>query len=310
MNPFKHIIVIGYGVITERVLSYVDDCANKYGYHITYIEHEIYPFNVAKKYAESNDIDYRVIEDKSNLTDYFLEQARKERVLIISASNNYLFPIKIVDNLNTRIINFHNALLPNLPGRNAPSWAIYENYLKTGITWHYVASGIDDGDIIIQKECFLTDDIKAYELVAMQMGLASEAFGEVFEDVLNETVKTKKQILEKKRRVYKSQEVPGGGTFNIDDNVDDIYRLLRAMDYGKVAIFSLPKTFYNGKAISIKRYKKMDVSDKCKANDKIYLPYGKDKLLMLKYEVENVKKNDEEKGESIGRESFERTIEN
>lgn len=285
MNSFKHIIVIGYGVVTGRVLSCVNDCSDKYGYRVTYIEHEIHPFNIAKKYAETNGIDCRVIEDKINLTEYFLEQARKERVLIISAGNNFLFPKKIVDNRNIRIINFHNALLPNLPGRNAPSWAIYEKYLKTGITWHYVASGIDDGDVIIQKECSLTDDTKAYELAAMQMGLAGDVFEEVFESILNGTVKTTKQIIDEKRRVYKSKEVPGDGTFNLDDNVDDIYRLLRAMDYGKFAIFSPPKTVYNEQIIKIKRYKKMNISDKREADDRIYLPIDEDKLLMLKYEV-------------------------
>ena len=285
MNSFKHVIVIGYGVVSGRVLSYVNDCYNKYGYDITYIEHEIHLFNNTKKYAKTNGINCMVIEDGISLTKYLEKSARCEKVLIISASNNFLFPKRIVDNKNIRIINFHNALLPDLPGRNAPSWAIYEKYLKTGITWHYVDSGIDEGDIIIQKECSLNDDTRAYELVAIQMRLAGDAFEEIFEDVLNDAVKSKKQIIPEKRRIYRSKEVPGGGAFSIEDDADDIYRLLRSMDYGKNSIFPPPKTVYNEQMIEIKRYKKIDVSENREADDKIFLPLGEDKLLMLKYEI-------------------------
>ena len=82
------------------------------------------------------------------------------RVIII------FFQKKIVSSENIVIINFHNALLPELPGRNAPSWSIYEGKDYTGITWHYVTEGVDEGDIIVQKKCDVTADIRAYELVS------------------------------------------------------------------------------------------------------------------------------------------------
>lgn len=285
MNAFSQIIIIGYGVVTRRVLSYINEHSGEHEYSVVYIEHEVYPFNATKKYAESNNIEHFTIEDKISLTNFFVERASKYKLLIVSASNNYLFPKQLVENRDITIVNFHNALLPSLPGRNAPSWAIYENYKKTGITWHYVTSGIDDGDIIVQKECFLNDDIKAYELVAIQMELAGEAFEENFEDILARTIKATKQNICENRRVYKSKEIPADGKFDIKDNVENIYRLLRSMDYGKNGIFPLPTTVYNEQLICIKRYKKAGIKDKCDSNNRLYLPFDTENALMLKYEI-------------------------
>ena len=105
---FDHVVVIGYGVVTGEVLKTVYSLASKYGYTYEYIEHEVHPFNAAKKLAEAEGIPYNILQDKKDLTRYF-EELLMKKTLIISASNNYLFPEKIVSSENIVIINFHNA---------------------------------------------------------------------------------------------------------------------------------------------------------------------------------------------------------
>lgn len=282
MSDFKQIAIIGYGVITGRVLSYVNECANRYGYIVRYIEHEVYPFNAAKKYAKTMGLGSETIEDSNRLTDYFFELAKEGKTLIVSASNNYLFPKQLVENSNIKIINFHNALLPELPGRNAPSWAIYEKYKRTGITWHYVNSKIDEGDIIIQKECVIDNDVKAYELAARLMNIGGDAFETIFEAVLNNAAKVYKQQISQKRKLYKAREIPGGGQFSLEDNALDIYRLLRAMDYGKNNIFPSPETVYKGQKVKVRRYKKMSRREIGNFEDKLFLPIDNEYVLMIK----------------------------
>ena len=281
---YSHIVVIGYGVVAGDVLKYVYEKSVSLQYTVEYIEHEIYTFNMAKKYAESVGIEYHVITDKNQLLLY-LNQLTNQKLLIVSASNNYLFPEELVSNQNVSIINFHNALLPEFPGRNAPSWAIYEGKKKTGITWHFVTNGIDTGDIIIQKECMIDDDIKAYELVARQMKLASESFMECFEEILYGNVHTHSQNISGNRKIYKSYEIPSGGEFDLEDSGEKIYRLLRAMDYGKYNIFPMPVTWYKGSKIRIRKYKKISLIDKTDDTDRLYLPLDKEHLLMLRYDV-------------------------
>ncbi|MEH2956721.1 formyltransferase family protein [Candidatus Merdisoma sp. JLR.KK006] len=126
------------------------------------------------------------------------------------------------------IVNFHNALLPKFPGRNAPSWAIFENEQETGITWHYVTKQVDAGDIIIQKKCRITADVRAYELTEKLMQLAFEAFKEKFAEIIEDRAAARKQLLTGKRKIYKSSDIPGMCRFGMEDSPEYIYRLLRA----------------------------------------------------------------------------------
>lgn len=281
---YEHVIVIGYGVVTGNVLKTVHEKSAQFGYSLEYVEHEIHNFNSAKKYAVSEDIEYHTLESRAELTEYFLGRINR-KTLIISVSNNYLFPATLIANNNVTIVNFHNALLPELPGRNAPSWAIFENRDVTGITWHYVISEVDAGDIIVQKECPISQDMKAYELVAQLMQLATEAFTEHFDEILIGTAKTEKQPISENRRLFKSNMIPADGKFDLTAPVENIYRLLRAMDYGKNDIFPMPVTHYNGNTIRIRRYQKVKKMDAVARPDKIYLPLDEDTLLMLRYEI-------------------------
>ena len=128
------------------------------------MEVQVYGCNISESCSSWiwQGISYRCITDKKELAGAL--DLIGEKALIISASNNFLFPASLVAKPNITIINFHNALLPEYPGRNAPTWVIYMGEKETGITWHYVTAGVDEGNIIIQKRCEITDVTKAYDL--------------------------------------------------------------------------------------------------------------------------------------------------
>ena len=233
------------------------------------------------KYAKSNDIDSKTIENKNELLLFFLDVAINQRVLIISASNNYIFPKELIEMGNVDIINFHDALLPQYPGRNAPSWVIYYGENETGITWHYVSSSVDAGDIVVQKVYEMPDDIKAYQLSAKLMEIAADAFKTIYDDIIVGMAERRKQpSTNGKRKIYKSWEIPSDGVINLNDKPDNIYRILRSMDYGKNNVFPLPVADYKNGKIQIKRYKitsKKEISE-----NKLYLPY-EEQYLCLNY---------------------------
>ena len=122
-TAFQRILILGYGKVTGEVLQYVCGRREEYGYRIEFIEHEIHPFSVTEQICATHKIPYRRITDKRELAAY-LGQI-EEKTLLISASNNFLFPASLVEKPHITIINFHNALLPAYPGRNAPTWVIY-----------------------------------------------------------------------------------------------------------------------------------------------------------------------------------------
>ena len=280
-TTFHKVIVIGYGKVTGEVLQYVCDQKKEYGYEIQFIEHEVHSLSITEKICAENEIPFYRITDKKELADYLDKIA--ERTLIISASNNFLFPASLVEKKHITIINFHNALLPEYPGRNAPTWVIYMGEKKTGITWHYVTAGVDEGSIIIQKRCEIGDDTKAYELTEHLMDLASEAFRESFADVMAESVNARPQGFDPKRKMYRSYEVPANGFFELTDSPENIYRLLRSVDYGKNDIFPSMHTMIDGKEAEILRYRKITPDKRKEEKGFLYLQLDDGNLLKMKF---------------------------
>ena len=254
---FDTVIIIGCGKIADDILSYVADLQSHYGYKTKYIEHEVNHLSRMKAICDKRKIDFARILDKCTLAETLC--AMEERTLIVSAGNNYIFPQPIIEKANVEIINFHNALLPKLPGRNATTWAIYLEEPASGATWHYVTEEIDNGLIISQRQTQLTEDIKAYELSKNIMQLAYEAFQGFFDRLLQEHISgTDLRVDAKKRKIYYSYEIPENGVCTLNMPGSQIYRLLRATDYGKNDIFPPIKMILNtNNVVKISRYKKV-----------------------------------------------------
>lgn len=278
---FRRVVVIGYGKATGNILKYIEEQKTVYGYSLEFIEHESHALSVTKKICGEMGIPYANMPDKQELAGYLCDI--REKTLIVSASNNFLFPAACVEKENITIINFHNALLPEYPGRNAPSWVIYMGEKETGITWHYVTAGIDEGNIIIQKKCAIGLEDKAFELTERLMDLACEGFEESFAAVLEERVETKPQRFAPGRRMYRSYEVPGEGFFELSEEPEAVYRLLRSVDYGKSAIFPPLRTVVDGVQAEVVRYRKIIPEKKKDEENAVYLPLGETHLLKIKY---------------------------
>lgn len=280
-TEFRRVVVIGYGKAAGEILKDTADRQADYGYRLEFIEHELHALSVTKQICGERGIPFSSMPDKRELGAYLGEI--REKTLIVSASNNYLFPAFLVERENMTIINFHNALLPDYPGRNAPSWVIYQGETRTGITWHYVTAGVDEGNIIIQKASKIGPDTKAYELTERLMDLACEGFRECFDGVLSERVEAKPQRFSLKRRMYRSTEVPGDGFLDLQQEPEKSYRLLRSVDYGKTGVFPPLQTIVEGVQAEVLRYRKISPEKKKEEAGTLYLPLADGNLLKIKY---------------------------
>lgn len=286
---FEKVIVIGYGQIVNNCIKKLCEIRDCFGYELLYIEYENTSLSTSTELCEKLGVDFDRINDKSKVTETLIDLSRK--TLIISAGNFYIFPKEVVRKENLTIINFHSALLPKYPGRNAQSWAIFCDEEEAGATWHFVTEELDAGKSIIQKSCRILEDTKAYELTGNIMSIAYEAFCEIIEDVLcNEYVKVSDLKIPADRRVYKGKDVPGDGHFELSDTAEYIYRLLRATDYGKSDIFPAITTYVDGTEVRVSSYKKIknDGINKLKYDEKaIFIPFDEEYVLRIKYKVVN-----------------------
>lgn len=197
-----------------------------------------------------------------NIEDIYAIFEQKGRILILSANNDFLFPKDLVSSTNVDIINYHNSLLPHHRGMNAEAWAIYDNNLRTGITWHFVNSGIDTGNIIFQESLPITDTTTSIQLLEKQSNLAVNVLRKNIYNILYGNIDIKSNTWEKEGSIHYKKDIPGNGILESKWSNSKIWNFLRAMDYGPLYNLGLPKILFNGKYYGWNKYFKIDNSKK------------------------------------------------
>lgn len=192
-------------------------------------------------------------EEKEIVFQKLLEE--KDESLLISAINESIVPAGILEKKNITAINLHQALLPKHPGRNAECWAIFEQEQKSGITWHFMEAQVDRGDVILQKEILLEEDMTAYTLFEKQIQAAKEAFNEIFDDLLHKTANRQPQEKTEMVKYHKSYELPNDGYLNLEWSGEKISAFLRSMDYSGLRVMEQPKLLYQNVIYKWKKYK-------------------------------------------------------
>lgn len=184
------------------------------------------------------------------------EQMRKSVVpiLLLSIVNPYIIPSDILDKDNITAVNLHHALLPKHPGRNAEAWTIYDGDEWGGISWHFMTSVVDGGDIIAQERVALTEEYTSLKLTKIQNELAIKAFERFGKLMLRGDIKGQKQegTWSKVRYV---NEKPNNGFLNLMWTTEEMSRFLRAMDYGPLNILGKSYVVYEGLEYEINKYK-------------------------------------------------------
>lgn len=96
----------------------------------------------------------------------------------------YIIPPEVLSIPKVGVLNLHPSYLPFNKGWNTPSWAILDNK-PYGATLHFMSKGLDEGDIINQKEIKIESFETANSLYAKVLALEEDVFKESFNDLLS-----------------------------------------------------------------------------------------------------------------------------
>lgn len=92
------------------------------------------------------------------------ERLRSEQAdVFIVAAYGRILPAEVLEMPKMGCINIHGSLLPKLRGAAPINRAVMNGDTKGGITIMYMDEGIDTGDIILQQEIDIPDDMNAGE---------------------------------------------------------------------------------------------------------------------------------------------------
>lgn len=140
--------------------------------------------------AEQNDI---LVIQLDKVKEQYKEIIDLNPDIIITCAYGQILPKELLDYPKYGCINVHASLLPKLRGGAPIHRAIINGSKKTGITIMYMDVGMDDGDIITQREIEITDTETASSLHDKLSKLGSELLIETLPSILEGTNERKKQ---------------------------------------------------------------------------------------------------------------------
>lgn len=140
--------------------------------------------------AEENNI---LVIQLDKIKEQYQEIIDLDPDLIVTCAYGQILPKELLDYPKYGCINVHASLLPNLRGGAPIHRSIINGYSKTGITIMYMAEGMDDGDIITQREVEITSDDTASTLHDKLSIVGSELLIETLPSILEGTNERIKQ---------------------------------------------------------------------------------------------------------------------
>lgn len=152
--------------------------------------------------------------------------------ILFSIGNEHILSESVLNYPKIGAINYHNSPLPKYAGLYATSWAILHGETEHAITWHWMRSHIDAGDIlkqpqftIDQGETALTLNLKCYEH-------AVHAFSELVDELATQSETSTQQDLSL-RTYYGLKDKPKYlGFISWEFSAEKIERTCRALYFG------------------------------------------------------------------------------
>lgn len=112
------------------------------------------------------------------------ETIRTERInVLISIQYNWILPGNILDLVNRRAFNLHNARLPDYKGYHSITHAIANHDTNYDTTIHWMAEAVDSGDIAYVERTPIRPDDTAQSLYLRTIDAAMLAAGHLLDDL-------------------------------------------------------------------------------------------------------------------------------
>lgn len=178
-----------------------------------------------KKYALDHNL--LVIQLKS-MKEQYQEIIDLEPDLIVTCAYGQILPKELLDYPKYGCINVHASLLPKLRGGAPIHKAIINGYKKTGITIMYMAPGMDDGDIISQKEVEITDTDTASSLHDKLKVVGSKLLLETLPSILDGTAK--RTVQDSTQVTYAFNIKPEEEKIDFSKSRNEIYNQIRGLN--------------------------------------------------------------------------------
>jgi methionyl-tRNA formyltransferase len=198
--------------------------------------------------AKENGIQTHKLRDINSTQSLELMQASKAD-LFVSMSFNQIFRSEVIQLPPFGIINCHAGKLPFYRGRNILNWALINGEREFGITVHQVDTGIDTGNILVQRTYPINEQDDYGRLLSIAhmecAPLLVEAISQIRQGI-------SKPIPQKEIScvgTYFPKRIQGDEIIDWNQSTHDVYNFIRALaNPGPLA-----QTHLNGEVIKLQK---------------------------------------------------------
>jgi len=144
------------------------------------------------------------------------------------------------------VIGSHPTELPKYRGRAPIPWSIIKGLKKSALTFFYIQEGIDDGDIVTQKQFEITDVDDATSVYEKITVLGKKMLSEILPLLESNKITSKKQNSELFIENW-PKRTPLDGKINWSKSAKEIHNLIRATTFPYPGAY----TFFKNKKLII-----------------------------------------------------------
>ena len=152
------------------------------------LQHNIFPLFIVTlpHMPETETHQLRELAEKAQADFYILDtlDAISEQIAacdILLVCRYHLLPERIFNLPQLATLNVHSSLLPKYRGVHPVSWALINGEKETGVSVHYIDSGIDTGNILQQEICQIKDEHDIWRLTEDLNTLSAQCVWRIFQ---------------------------------------------------------------------------------------------------------------------------------
>jgi phosphoribosylglycinamide formyltransferase-1 len=189
------IFASGNGTNAENIISHLENISNL---HVSLIVSDKENAGIHEVAFKKNIPIFLIPKSDINIGDEILKHLKSHQIdFIVLAGYLKKVPVNILQTFNRKVINIHPALLPKYGGKGMYGKHVHEAVIsnketESGITIHYVDEIYDNGEIILQEKCSISENDTAETLAEKIHQLEYAHYPEVIASLLKTKINVKK----------------------------------------------------------------------------------------------------------------------
>lgn len=181
------ILISGSGTNLQRIIDCIDNGEIQNAkINLVIADRECFGLDRAK----NHNIDTKLIPRGKTFSSELNDCIPEDTNLIVLAGFLSILKPEFCEKWNRKIINIHPSLLPKFGGKGMWGYHVHEAVIEakekeSGATVHFVTSGIDEGEIILQGKFDVTEKDTSESLAEKVHKIEYDVFPKAINKVLN-----------------------------------------------------------------------------------------------------------------------------